>query len=272
MSNITDGIIKESLTFCHYQTIPGYILGLFQYIPIGLFVGSFFWALRQKDTFFVNLILILKISWIVGVILKYTLLYTNVITHDPNENIDVLNKESTFALCGNFAPSFFDPFVNYFMVHFFNTTQINNTDTSVSITVMMSNIHAYPHIDILQNGIYLSYILSFYLVWLYPVGPVYLIGLIILCIVPWSFIASSSVSFLNAVLSLLTGIITGCLGLWLGYSWYKTIKIKDTQHLLQWHNVNLKGSKCRLMESIYKILGINKYIPSPLFDYNIEEE
>jgi hypothetical protein len=267
--NITDGIIIDTLSFCHYQTIPGYILGLFQYIPIGLFIGSFFWALRQKDAFFVYLLLILKISWIVGISVKYTLLYTNVIGHDPNGNSSSLEDESVYAPCNNYAPSFFDPFINYAMVHFFNvtTTQASHNSSSVSISVLMTNIHAYPHIDILQNGIYLSYVLTFYLLWLYPIIPIYIVAIIMLCIVPWSFIASGAVSFLNAVCSLITGIIMGSVGLWIGYTWYTRIRLRSI------HPPPLdNGSKYRIMESIYKIFGINKYIPSPFFDYDIKKE
>jgi hypothetical protein len=254
-----DDPVVYAMAFCHYPTIFGYLLGLLQYVPIGLFIGSLFWALKIRDPFFINLILTLKLSWTLGIICKYGLLYAGVIP--PMDDTLGINTTSKLVACDNYAPSFFDPFIEYAAVIFAPSPNTSGGNTFNVTKLTTNNINAFPHIDIMQNCIYLSYVSGFYVVWLYPIETFYLIALGILCIVPWSFIAARSVSAINAIMSVFVGVGIGLLSLWIGYRKYRYTSENQQRNTFVQTGI--------FMGLIYKFLGINKFTPSTLFEYRV---
>lgn len=245
-----DDTVVYAMVFCHYPTVFGFFLGLVQYLPIILLFGSFFWALRRKDLFFINIVFTLKVTWVLGILLKYILIYSGAVYQSPIDSI-AINETARLVSCENYAPSFFDPFVQYISVYMADSSSINVTKLA------QGNMHAFPHIDIMQSSVYLSYTIGFYIVWLYPIELPYLLGIALICIVPWSFIAARSASFLNAAISTITGLGIGAISLWLGYRNY--LKNKTT-HSKQLEDAGTLGF-------MYKFLGINKYYSSPMYDY-----
>ncbi len=200
-------IITDSLKFCHYDTILGYFIGLIQYIPMGLFIGTFFWSLIDRDDFFINLTLILKLNWIFGLLFKY------VIFPYP-----LYNPITNIIGCDNFIPSFFNPFFN--IITNIKEIVFGNTTISTIYLQELSNADVFPHIDILQSGTYLGYILIYYIISKYPIRKIFLFAIMLLALIPLSFASTASVTPINILISYYVGLGTGIGGYFVGYYIY----------------------------------------------------
>jgi len=195
-------IIVDTLSFCHYPGFFGFLLGIFQYIPTVLVIGSFFWSVVDRDSFFLSLALTMKIVWVFGLILKYVIFPFAI--------------PSSIAVVSSSCESFVPTFLNYVIAIF-----IPNNQTLVQGS-------EFPQIDVLLTGVYLGYVLLYYLYWRYPIKISQIIGLLSLSFVPWSFLSSGSGSYWAISVSIYIGIIFGCIGLFTSYYIYFSFRNKKT--------------------------------------------
>ena len=187
-------MVVDILNFCHYPGFFGYILGLFQYIPTGLFLGSFFWTLVYRDPFFLSLILTIWFTFWGGALLKYAILPFII----PSLAVHITDE------CSNYIASFF----KYVGSIVFNDDKANGSD--------------FPNLDVLQTGAYFAYILLYYTFWKYPVQIKPICGMILLCFVPWSFLAAGNGSVWTIITSQFIGMIFGGIGLFASTYIYKS--------------------------------------------------
>lgn len=189
-------MIIDILSFCHYSGFWGYLLGLFQYVPIGLFIGVFFWNIVHRDSFFLSLGITMKITWIFGIIFKYFIIPYWIPMTTFNSTI----------LCDNYIPTF----TSYIISLFFDKNTI------------MVNASSFPNIDVLQTGSYMGFILTYCLFWKYPLTFIPTVGIIALCFVPWSFLSTGTTNILIISVSVYIGIVSGAFGLFISYYIYYT--------------------------------------------------
>lgn len=193
-------IIVDTLSFCHYPGFFGYLLGLFQYVPTGLVIGIFFWSIAFRDAFFFSLAITMKFVWFGGLILKYFMI----------PFLIPLSVVTVPSQCDSYVPTF----LNYISSIFFPSPD----------TTSVIQGSAFPNIDVLQTGAYLGFVLVYYYFWSYPLRWTPCIGLVMLTLVPWSFISSSGGvgggAVWSVVASIYTGIILGSVGLFISYYTY----------------------------------------------------
>lgn len=202
-------IIIESLVFCHYPTFWGYLLGLFQYLPTGLVLGSFFWSLACREPFFLSLVLTLKIVWVLAIIMKY-LLIPNLV---PSSLLMLRNE--TLIPCDSYIPTFLGYVSSLF---FFPVTTTNSSFVTGNISSSTPIIGSdFPHIDVLQTGTYLGFVLGYCIYWSYPIYYAPAFGLLALAFVPWSFLSAGISSIPSIAASIYVGIFFGALGLIISY-------------------------------------------------------
>jgi hypothetical protein len=203
--------LVETLVFCHYSTVFGTILGLFQYLPSILIFGSFFWSLKNRDPFFLSLGLVLKISWIVSILLKFFLfpviIGSNITV--SNATLPLLNVDPK---CDSYVPSL----IGYVAQLLFSS---NNGKVFLGTE--------FPHIDILQTGIYDGYIMSYLIWWGFPPPLMVVVGLSLISFVPWSFISAGYTSAPTIIVSFIFGVLIGMGGLAISNAIFKFFKEKE---------------------------------------------
>lgn len=198
-------MIVETISFCHYDSPFGFLLGLFQYVPTILYFGSWFWIIYKRDALFVGLSIMMNIFWILSLVAKFVvgpIITQPILTYNP---------------CDSFIPSALGVIVGAI---FTPSTLINLNGTNI-----LSGT-SFPHIDVLQAGIYNGYILTFIVAWQIGLknNIVAIVGLFILSMVPWSFISSGVSTAAVVGFSYLTGIILGTFSLYIVYLWVLTHK------------------------------------------------
>ena len=181
--------VVDTFTFCHYPTFFGYLLGLFQYLPTILVLSVFFWSLASRDTFFLSLGLALKFGWILALLLKFAILPALVPTAIQDPTPDG---------CENYIPSILQYVTNL---------------VGGSVSATMSTGSDFPQIDVFQTGIYFGFVMTYLIVWLFPVSNFAMLGLVSLSFVPWSFISAEVNTVLSIGLSFLFGGLIGVLAL-----------------------------------------------------------
>lgn len=249
--------VVDFFVFCHYSSAFGYLLGTFQYIPTVLIFGVIYWALVSKDSFFINLGIWIKFIWFIAFLIKIIIIYTvTPITIPP---FTTSNGTKIDVDCGNYVPTLSNVIINFF-------TQ----DLGVKIGDSMqksdyTNFIIYaPHLDILVTGNYLGYVITFYILWLYPIHYWYISGLFSLCFVPWSFIASGllvndfhliNMFIAQIAFNFLLGFMFGNIGLYLSFTYFR-----------ETYKYNLKHYICCYKNKEKQINKINN--PTQIFDYN----
>ncbi len=170
-------MIIESLSFCHYDTIFGLFLGLFQYLPIILYFGAWFWALSNRDSLFVGLGWAMNIGWVGGILFKFLAIPMFV----------SLPPILIVKTCGSFMPSVLGAITGIVFAP--------GTLYSVNGSLVLQGAD-FPHLDVLESGIYNGYMIMFIMNWGWRDKFSYLFLLAILAIsfIPWSFISAGVTS------------------------------------------------------------------------------
>lgn len=188
-------VSTDVFIFCHYPGLFGFLLGIFQYLPIVLTLGAFFWSILTRDAFFLSLSLVMKVSWIIALLFKYIVLpglsYTTPLP--PNE-------------CESYLPSV----LNYVAAIFATSTTTTTNSSSMVVTTLTGT--DFPQVDVMVSGIYSGYILIYLILFKPPFSLMSFVGLTSISFVPWSFISAGANSVHSILWSYVVGLIVGVIG------------------------------------------------------------
>jgi hypothetical protein len=170
----------------------GIFLAFFQYLPTGMFMGNYFWMLWNKDVFFVNLGIAIRIGWILAIITQLSIFFLQ-LTYEIEWQDE--------RLCTGIIPDFLGDY----------------WDWGPWKSWWKGGNDIFPNSDIFLSGLYLGYVLTYCVVFTRFPQWTYGIGLMLLTPVPWAFVASGSVSLSNSILSFISGNAMGLVSLFVSF-------------------------------------------------------